>query len=68
MSIPDVTLPYHFTATQKNQLRLLLQRWQVLLDDEDVAHYVWKHAATSSEVLACLSDRLGRVSLVVPDS
>lgn len=57
---------YHFTATQKNQLRRLLQRWQVLLGDEDVAHYVWKHAATASEALASLKERLSRIPLVVP--
>lgn len=56
---------YHFTSTQKNQLRRLLRRWQVLLGEEDVITYVWKHAATGREVLACLDDRLKHTSLVI---
>ncbi len=59
---------YHFTATQKNQLRRLLQRWQVLLKDDDVVDFVWKHAATGREVLASLAERLDRESLTLPEA
>lgn len=56
---------FHFTSTQRNQLRRLLRRWQVLLEEEDVIDYVEKHAATGREALACLDDRLKHPSLVI---
>ena len=40
----------------------------MLLEEEDVVAYVWKYAATGQEVIACLTERLGRVPLVIPDS
>ncbi len=58
---------HHFTATQQAQLRHLLQRWHVLLPDERVADYVWRHAATGREVIGCLRERLGRTGLTLPE-
>lgn len=58
---------YHFSPSQKGQLRQLLQRWQVHLQDQNVVDFVWKHAATGSEVIDCLSDRLNRVPMTVPE-
>ena len=62
-----VLAEYHFDSKQKGQLRQLLQRWQVLLEEEDVVAYIWKYAATGQEVINCLTERLGRVSLGIPD-
>jgi hypothetical protein len=59
---------YHFTTTQQARLNQLLQKWHTLLPQEKVFDHVWKHAATSSEVLACLETRLGQVELTLPSA
>ncbi len=65
--LETILAEYHFAPGQKHQLRQLLQRWQVLLEDQDVVHYVWKHAATGSEVIDCLTQRLSQVPFTLPD-
>lgn len=58
---------FHFTETQKNQLKECLRRWEAVLGPrEDVVHYVWQHAATGQEAIACLRERLDRASLILP--
>ncbi|MDF1788395.1 MAG: hypothetical protein P1U82_21200 [Verrucomicrobiales bacterium] len=66
--LDTILAEYHFSPGQQQQLRQLLQRWQVLLEDQDVVDYVWKHAATGSEVIDCLTQRLSQVPFTLPDS
>ena len=62
----SILAEFHFTATEKHQLRELLQRWQVLVED-DVVAYLGRRAATGHEVITCLTERLKRVLLPAPE-
>lgn len=65
--LQTILAEYHFAPGQKDQLRQLLQRWQVLLEDQDVVDYVWKHAATGNEVIDCMTQRLSQAPFTMPE-